>query len=227
MASINMAARRAQRMKNYEGANLSSRAYNGVLCGTLLYGLVINFILCLVVGDITTVINPAAFLIAYVICCIVGCVMSAKSHNPVMSFIGYNLVVVPVGLVISMAVQEYGGISSQTVIMAFLITMCITAAMTFLGIAKPEFCSKLGGLLFAGLLGLIIAELFIMLLGMDNLVTSWFAAGIFSLYIAYDVYRSQSYPPTVNNAIDSALDIYLDVANLFMRIMRILGKSDD
>ena len=227
MASINASARRVQRMKRCDGTNLSSRAYNGMLCGTLLYGLVINFVLCFFVGDITTVVNPIVFLIVYFVCCMIGTLMSAKSDNPVISFIGYNLVVVPVGLVVSMAVQKYGGLSSQVVVTAFLITMCITAMMTLLGIANPGFCCKIGGLLFAGLLGLIIAEIIIMLLGMDNLIISWFAAIIFSLYIAYDIYRSQCYPPTVDNAIDSAFDIYLDIANLFLRIMSILGKNND
>ena len=32
------------------------------------------------------------------------------------------------------------------------------------------------------------------------------------------------YPKTLDNAVDSALDIYLDVINLFLRILRILGS---
>ena len=56
-------------------------------------------------------------------------------------------------------------------------------------------------------------------------VTDWIAAGLFSLYIGYDIYRSQQYPKTLDNAVDSALDIYMDIANLFMRILSILGDS--
>jgi FtsH-binding integral membrane protein len=31
----------------------------------------------------------------------------------------------------------------------------------------------------------------------------------------------------VDNAIDSALDIYLDIANLFIRLLRIFGSKKD
>ena len=73
-----------------------------------------------------------------------------------------------------------------------------------------------------------MAELVMLWLGVSNIGISWIAAIVFSLYIAYDVYESQEYPPTMDNAIDSALDIYLDIANLFLRILQLLGnKSDD
>ena len=51
------------------------------------------------------------------------------------------------------------------------------------------------------------------------------SAGIFSLYIGYDYQRAQFYPPTVDNAVDCALDIYLDIINLFLDILRILARS--
>ncbi len=47
------------------------------------------------------------------------------------------------------------------------------------------------------------------------------------MYIGYDIYRSQQYPKTLDNAVDSALDIYMDIANLFIRILSILGKRND
>jgi FtsH-binding integral membrane protein len=59
----------------------------------------------------------------------------------------------------------------------------------------------------------------------DQAVTCWIAAALFSLYIGYDIYRSQNYPKTLDNAVDSALDIYMDMANLFIRLLQILGNS--
>ena len=67
----------------------------------------------------------------------------------------------------------------------------------------------------------------LLILGRVQTVTSWIAAGVFSLYIGYDVYRSQQFPKTVDNAVDCALDIYMDIANLFLRILQILGKRKD
>ena len=59
------------------------------------------------------------------------------------------------------------------------------------------------------------------------MVEPWIAAGLFSLYLGYDIYRSQQYPKTIKNAVASALDIYLDLANLFIRLLEIMGKKDD
>lgn len=216
--------RREQRLLEISGVMMDRRRYNMVLCGIMLYGLIANLIICTYFGDAAATMNSLSFLIGYFICALIGCMMSAFFTNPLINFIGYNLVVLPSGFVVSMTVQEYGGLGSEVVIQAFLITLCITATMTLLAVALPEFCSKLGGILFASLLGLIIAEIILMILGRQNIATSWIGAAIFSLYIAYDVWRSQKFPPTLSNAIDSALDIYLDIVNLFLELLEIFGK---
>ena len=108
-----------------------------------------------------------------------------------------------------------------------MITLCITAAMTLFAIVCPQFCSKLGGILFASLIGLILARLVMLIFGMYSIAAAWIGAVIFSLYIAYDVWRSQRYPLTLDNAIDSALDIYLDIINLFLELLEILGRYKD
>jgi FtsH-binding integral membrane protein len=55
----------------------------------------------------------------------------------------------------------------------------------------------------------------------------WAGAGIFSLYIGFDWYRATEVPKTLNNAVSIALDLYLDVVNLFLIFLRIEGGSDD
>ena len=64
-----------------------------------------------------------------------------------------------------------------------------------------------------------------MLFGVRQNVSALIGAVIFSLYIGYDYWKAQQYPKTVDNAVDSALDIYLDIINLFMRILSILGNG--
>ena len=217
--------RREKRFLATDGQIMSRRQYNIALCGTLLYGLLINFLICARYGDTAARVNPLVFFVGYFVCALAGCMMSAWSHNPVVSFIGYNLVVVPSGFIVSMAVQEYGGLGSEAVTQAFLITLLVTAAMTLLAVASPEFCSRIGSVLFGALIGLIIAEVILMLIGRANIAISWISAAIFSMYIAYDVWRSQQFPPTMDNAIDSALDIYLDIINLFIDLLEIFGNK--
>ena len=61
----------------------------------------------------------------------------------------------------------------------------------------------------------------------EFILISWFAAVVFSLYIGYDFLKAQELDYTIDNAIDSAVSIYLDIINLFLRILRILGNSRD
>ena len=75
------------------------------------------------------------------------------------------------------------------------------------------------------LIGILIAGLFMSLFHMYSSVYSYVVAIIFALYIGYDFWRSQQYPRTANNAVDCALDIYLDIINLFIRILEILGRN--
>ena len=77
------------------------------------------------------------------------------------------------------------------------------------------------------LIGMVICEVVLLILGVKQVWIDWVVAALFTVYIGYDIYRSQQYPKTLDNAVDSALDIYMDIANLFIRILSILGKRSD
>ena len=64
-----------------------------------------------------------------------------------------------------------------------------------------------------------------MIIGYSGNLFNWFFVIIFSLYIAHDFSVAQMYPKTIDNAVDSALDIYLDIINLFIRILSIIARS--
>lgn len=206
---------------------ITEQKYNIVLCGAVLWGLIINFILCITVGNVYEYINPIPFFIGYFVLVIAGSLIASKSDNAMVSFIGYNMIVLPIGLVVSTVVELYGGVQSTVVAEAFLITMCVTAVMALFAVTKPDWVATIGGILFPCLIGLIIAEVVVLLLGYNNNIFSWIGAALFSLYIAYDIYRSQQFTKTVDNAVDCAVDIYLDITNLFLRILRIVANSDD
>ena len=208
-------------------AIISDRAYNGAIVAVLLWGLLINYLLCRFVGAAIFEVNPVVLLVGYLVLVIAGVVISAKSHNPLISFLGYNMVVVPFGLVIAMLVENYGGIDSEIVTQAFLYTLLISVAMMACVMIAPNFFSKLGGALSMVLIGMVICEVVLLILGVKQVWIDWVVAALFTVYIGYDIYRSQQYPKTLDNAVDSALDIYMDIANLFIRILSILGKRSD
>ena len=72
-----------------------------------------------------------------------------------------------------------------------------------------------------------ITEIISYFLGYNGNLFDYIFILIFSLYLGYDWCKAQYYPKTYDNAIDSALDIYLDVINLFIRLLSILGDKDD
>lgn len=226
MASFSQSRREERLNATYSSdVIVDSRTYNMVLGCTVLEGIIVNVILCTLVGNVYEYINPLAFLIGYFVFAFAGMFISAKSDSPVISFIGYNMVVVPVGLVISTAVYAYGGIDSPIVTQAFLFTLVIVAVMVGMSIAYPGFFASLGRVLGIALIALILVEVVCLIMGVNTIIFAWIGAGIFSIYIGYDFWRAQQFEKTVDNAVDSAVDIYLDIANLFIRILEILGSA--
>ena len=203
---------------------ISNYKYNLILGGVVAYGLLVNAVLCSVIKDPTEIMSPFAFLIMYMVSCITGIFMAAKSDNPYISFAGYNLVVVPIGLLISGTVNAYSSINPEIVSAAFSITFVITLAMIILGSMYPEFFFSISGILSITLVGILIASIVCMIMGISDFVITVIGAALFSLYIGKDYARAQAYTKTVDNAIDSALDIYLDIINLFIRLLRILAE---
>lgn len=226
--AIGKAARQARLEAIYTPDEIiPTRLYNVIMLGVLLWGLLVNVLLCVFARDLALRMNPIVLAIAYVVCAFAGIMIAGRSHNALISFLGYNLVVIPFGLVLSIMVEEYGGINSSIVTEAFFYTLLITVGMGAVTVIAPSFFEKLGGALFGCLVGMVLCEIVLLFLGANQTITDWIAAGIFSLYIGYDIHRSQQFAKTVDNAVDCALDIYLDVANLFIRLLEILGKKKD
>lgn len=208
-----------------EDAIISTRAYNGVMAGVLLWGLGVNYLLCQTVGNVFNYISPVLFYILYAVLAFGGIFLTARSQKPALSFLGYNMVVVPFGLVISTLVEYYAKQDPTIVTYAFLYTTLIAVGMMAVVLIAPNLFAKLGGALGAVLIGVLLCEIILLVFHVQQTWLDWVIAGLFSMYLGYDIYRSQQYPKTLDNAVDSALDIYMDFANLFIRILRIIAAS--
>lgn len=228
---VNLSAEsRAKRLSAIVDPNkeISLRAYNLILTGAVLYGLVINALLCResVVTAVFSRLNPIVFFIGYFVCVIAGVTISRRSDQAVFSFVGYNLIVVPVGLCVAAAVTM-GGYSPSVVWHAMITTAGMTVIMVAAGLLFPQFFARIGSVLFFGLIGVLIGYLVSIFIPGVNRAVTILSAGLFSLYIGYDVYRSQQFPHTVDNAIDCAVDLYLDIINLFLDLLQLFGKGND
>jgi FtsH-binding integral membrane protein len=227
--SLSQAARE-KRLKAFVSSDsiISLRAYNAILTGTVAYGLLINVLMCRssIADFVLRSMNPIVFFVGYAFSAFIGIFIAQRSSNALVSFIGYNLVVLPMGITVSLAVNV-GGFDPSVVWHAVITTAGVTVIMVAAGLLFPQFFAKLGSILFFGLIGVVIGVILSFFVRGVNLPVTVISAGLFSLYIGYDVYRSQQFPRTVDNAVDCAIDIYLDIINLFLDLLRIFGKSND
>lgn len=204
---------------------ISARTYNLLVGLSVFYEIVANFIISfLFKGFFTSIsgVGTILFIIGYFICCLAGSFIARSNSNPLISFLGYNLIVVPIGILLS-AVIPYTAI--DLVIRALFLTVVIVAIMIVAATIYPTIFAKMGTALFLALIITIVVELISSIFGYRGTLIDNIVVLLFSLYIGYDWYVAQSYPKTVDNAIDSAIDIYLDVINIFIRILSILSKN--
>ena len=203
---------------------ISATVYNLIIGLTLCWGFVVNWLMVTnIAPEAIASINPWIFFIGYFASCFFGIYLFNSSTNPVVSFIGYNFVVIPFGLIINLVVSRY---DAALVSEAIRITGFVTVAMMCLGSMFPAFFKRISGALTIALLLVIVVELIeIFVFGIHHGIIDWIVVLIFCGYIGYDWGRANQIPKTVDNAIDSAAALYMDIINLFLRILRILGRK--
>ena len=202
---------------------ISPTKYNLIMGGVLLWGFCVNWLMVkfIPVHSIQS-IDFRLFLLGYFASCFLGVYLFKSSPNPGISFLGYNFVVIPFGLVINVVVSRY---NPSVVLDAMRITGLVTVIMMALGASFPNFFQKVIGALSVALFAVIIVELVeVFLLGIHHDIIDWIVAIIFCGYIGYDWGRANRIPKTIDNAVDSAAALYMDIINLFLRILRILGR---
>ena len=151
--------------------------------------------------------------------------MSAKSDNPIISFLGYNLVVLPVGAVLSVCLN---GVNPDLIIRAATVTAGVTGIMLIGAMLFPDIFRRMGKILFFSLIAVIIVEIICMIFGVFMpTFWDWLVAALFALYIGYDWARANTCARTVDNAIDLSASLYLDIINLFLRVLSIMGRRRD
>lgn len=216
-------SKRRRKYVEMEHDILSERAYNITIGVVLLWGFLVNILMCKFCTDIFMSWNFVAVIIGYFVVAIIGIMMSVKSNNPVISFIGYNLVVLPVGVVLSIALTKYDQISIMN---ALMITTAVTIVMIVLSSIYPDIFLSMGKVLFACLTGVVIFEVIFLFLGISTpSLWDFGVALIFCGYIGYDWAEAQEKTHTLDNAIDSVVGLYLDIINLFLRILSSSNKS--
>jgi FtsH-binding integral membrane protein len=134
------------------------------------------------------------------------------------------------GLAIGLIVSYYTG---ESVALAFFSAAAMFGAAALYGRTTGRDLSSLGGLLFMGLIGLIVASFVNILFRSSEVswVISIIGVGLFTALTAYDVQRITrgDYAAFANSyeraSILAALHLYLNFINLFLFLLRIFGNT--
>jgi len=113
------------------------------------------------------------------------------------------------------------------------LTTVVVIGLGFVGAILPKSLENWWSWLFGGLLLLLAGQVLLPLtayLGVPvgNAMTLWDWAGValFSGFVLFDLNRAMRIPYTMNNAIDAAVEVYLDFINLLLRLLSLLGEAD-
>jgi FtsH-binding integral membrane protein len=135
------------------------------------------------------------------------------------------------GVIVWAYLQTPGG--STAVASAFLSASAMFGAAAIYGGVTKRDLTKLGGILFMGLIGLIVASIVNLFLGSSqiNWIISVLGVVLFTAITAWDVQRiSRGDLAAVTGspekgAVLGALSLYLDFINLFLFMLRLFGGS--
>ena len=135
------------------------------------------------------------------------------------------------GLTIGLIVTAYTGASVAT---AFLSASAMFGAAAIYGHVTKRSLAGLGGILFMGLIGLIVASVLNLFLANDTVswVISIVGVVLFTALTAYDVQRIQNGDLAIATgsmekaAVLGALHLYLDFVNLFLFMLRLFGNRN-
>ena len=216
----------SSRNKNYQNSMELSRPVFNLLLGILIgYGFFMNLVLTIVFNAFFVNIVPFILVaVVYIVAAIVGIILMNRSNNPILSFLGYNLLVVPIGMMLSYVLPSY---AISTILLTCVITLVCTGCMMVASMLFPDFFCRLGWTLTISLLICIVIEIILLLFGIHLGIFDWIVALIFCGYIGFDwakINRRGVY--TLDYAVDSAGELYLDIINLFLRILSIVGDDD-
>lgn len=157
---------------------------------------------------------------------IVGIVMmsaAAGKQSVGLSLVGYVIFASTFGLTASFGLANY---DLPTINTAFIATAAITFVFGALGVTFPKFFQRVYGIGFGILLATILVEIVLMFMGVSQTITDLIVIVVFAGFIGYDTYVATTVPPTLPNAVLMASNLFVDIINVFLRILNILGRRD-
>ncbi|XP_037946528.1 protein lifeguard 1-like isoform X3 [Teleopsis dalmanni] len=177
--------------------------------------------------------NPALFWVALAVLLVtmiaMACCEGVRRKTP-MNFIFLTLFTLAESFLLGVSASRY---ESQEVLMAVGITAAVCLALTLFAMqTKYDFTMCGGVLLVAMVVFLIFGIVAIFVPGkIMTLVYASCGALLFSIYLVYDTQLmmggEHKYSISPEEYIFAALNLYLDIVNIFMYILTIIGAARD
>ena len=210
---------------------LSESRFNLLIGATLSWGFLLNYLLVrFATPSLLQVVYAGenrsgaliGLLVGYFICVLAGSYL-VRRRSTGLAFLGYNLIALPIGVILALVVWEY---DQSIVQQAMLATAAITFLMMIASTFAPGLFLRIGSALGMALLATIVVELASSLIFHTRVaLVDWVVVGIMALYVGFDWARANSVQRTAYNAIAAASALYLDIINIFLRLLRILSRS--
>ncbi|MDT8446005.1 MAG: Bax inhibitor-1 family protein [bacterium] len=141
------------------------------------------------------------------------------------------------GLVALFTFTSLTGVTTAPILLIYtggsIVNAAILTGLIFVGLSVYTITSKkdfsfMGGMLTTGLIILVVGGLLNLFLFQSSGMSFLFAAGgafLFSGFIVYDTFNILNRYPT-DEYISATLSLYLDVLNLFLSLLRLIGQRD-
>jgi len=158
-----------------------------------------------------------------------GCFLAAIEALPIAIF-GYLLITFPFGAMLGPVVATY---TKASLINVLGTTAILSLGMGGIGFIYPKSLGGLHTYLFGALWMLILSQFgTIILAAMGFPVQAawtwmdWFGVALFSGLLIYDVNQAVRSERTLLSSLGFAVAIYLDILNIFIRLLELTGKKD-
>lgn len=120
----------------------------------------------------------------------------------------------------------------SSVILVFLTTAILFAILALYGHITKKDVSRIGPILFVGLIGIMIISIVNIFIGSTQLELglSILSLIIFMGYVVYDMNNIKYLMNSLDEdkaAVYGAFQLYLDFINIFIRLLQLFGKRDD
>ena len=168
------------------------------------------------------------FMLVCFVTAVAGGAWAHANDDPTVSVLGGAICSGAMGLMVGPVVAMY---TTGSVVQAFVLAAGIVLLTGFIGAVLPQDLSSWGAPLFGLLLGAIVIQFSGIILSALGLnlqlafgVLDWAVLVLFCAIMVYDLNMARRLDKTMNNAIDVAVNVFLNFANIFIRLLSIMGQ---